>query len=265
MENCVDDILTFGKNESKYIKRNIMGSRSGQAGGLVYPDTNSASLCSATKTKDSILLPRKVSLGCSVYYDNDGEKKSFNSIFNRIKMQRLKSREKKKYVLESHVQQRVLLAEMKSRFTSMLILEKNNHLSCSDLEFHIVKLKEVLRNQDLIDQFRKMNYSYFHSFLLAWGVSTGAMHNHEALCAHKDSNKSHPVETMTIYPRIPDSKDVLRDRSYNIVPGYLTFPLYGFNLELKCGSEALHCSLRDTVHLPDHSRSISNWSKVHGP
>ena len=91
------------------------------------------------------------------------------------------------------------------------------------------------------------------------------MHNHEALCAHKDSNKSHPVETITIYPRLPDFNDILRDRSYNLVPGYLTFPLYGFNLEVKCGSEALHCSLRDTVHIPDHSRSISNWSKVQGP
>ena len=154
-----------------------MGSRSGQAGGVVYPDTNSASLCSATKTKDSVLLPRKISLGCSVYYDNDGEKKSFNSIFNRIKMQRLKSREKQHLVLQSQVQQRVLLAEMKSRFTSMLLLEKNNHLSCSDLQSHIEKLKNVLKNQDLIDKFRKMNYSYFRFYVISLKRGFGFFRN----------------------------------------------------------------------------------------
>ena len=91
-----DDVLTYGRIESEFITKNVLSGRSGEASGLVYPDTNSKSLCDATKKNKSILLERKKSLGCSVYYDNAGEKKSYNSIFNQIKMQRLSKRRKNK-------------------------------------------------------------------------------------------------------------------------------------------------------------------------
>mgnify|MGYP005710053313 CR=1 FL=1 len=80
-----------------------MSSRSGEASGLVYPDTNSKSLCDATKKKPSVLLQRKTSLGCSVHYDNDGEKKSYNCIYNQIRMQKLDKRQKKNLVLYNQI------------------------------------------------------------------------------------------------------------------------------------------------------------------
>ena len=242
-----------------------MSSRSGEASGLVYPDTNSKSLSKATKKNNGILLQRKTSLGCSVYYQNNGETKAYNSIYNQIRAQRLNKRMKKCIVLQSAVQQRILLEEMKSRFTSLIILQSINCLQYKDIQQHIEKVKEVLDDEDTIKKFIDLNYNHFEAFLLAWGVSTGAMHNHAALCAHTDTNKSHPVETLTLYPRLPDSIDIYRTSKADLIPGYLTFPLYGFNVKLECGYSALHCSLRDTVHLPDHSRSMSNWSKVHGP
>ena len=148
----------------------------------------------------------------------------------------------------------------------MLILESLNCLGLKVLQQHLNKMKKVLdSDRDTIEKFIEKNYTPFDSFLLAWGVSTGAMHNHEALCAHTDANKSHPVETLTLYPRVADSKGTCQNSNTTIHPGYLTFPLYGFNIEMECGSSILHCSLCDTVHLPDCSRSISNWSKVHGP
>ena len=181
-------------------------------------------------------------------------------------MQRLSKRSKKKLVLESHVQREILLQEMKSRFTAMLILECENLLEEDVLQRHLNKMKEVLEcDKDIIEKFKEKNYTPFDSFLLAWGVSTGAMHNHEALCAHTDANKSHPVETLTLYPRVPDTDETYQKKKSNLYPGYLTFPLYGFNIQIDSGFTILHCSLRDTVHLPDHSRSMSNWSKVHGP
>ena len=153
---------------------------------------------------------------------------------------------------------------MRSRFTVMLILEEMNIIPCNVMKSHLKKMENVLKDTVVIDQFRRLNFSHFDLFLLAWGVSTGAMHNHEALCAHTDANKSHPVETMTIYPRLPDSFTTEEGRK-KLIPAYLTFPLYGFNLKIKCGSQIVHCSLCDTVHLPDQSRSMSNWSKVQGP
>ena len=164
------------------------------------------------------------------------------------------------------MQREILLQEMKSRFTAILILECENCLELKVLQQHLNKMKEVLEDKkETIEKFKEKNYTPFDSFLLAWGVSTGAMHNHEALCAHTDANKSHPIETLTLYPRLADSDEMYKNRISNFHPGYVTFPLYGFNIEMECGSSILHCSLHDTVHLPDHSRCISNWSKVHGP
>ena len=82
-----------------------------------------------------------------------------------------------------------------------------------------------------------MTHSYLH-------VSTGAMHNHEALCAHTDANKSLPVETLTLYPRLPDTDEIYKKTKSDLTPGYLIFPLYGFNIEMECGYSILHCSLR---------------------
>ena len=69
-------------------------------------------------------------------------------------------------------------------------------------------MKNVLDDKETIDKFHNLGFCYFDAFLLAWGVSTGAMHNHEALCAHTDANKSHPVETLTLYPRLPDTDEI---------------------------------------------------------
>ena len=82
----------------------------------------------------------------------------------------------------------------------------------------IQKLKDVLEDNITIGQFHAMNYSYFDAFLLAWGVSSGAMHNHEALCAHTDANKSHPVETLALYPRLPDLDDVYKTSKSHLIP-----------------------------------------------
>ena len=154
---------------------------------------------------------------------------------------------------------------MKSRFTSLLVLESINCLPCDVTTRHIDKLKEVLQDEKTIEKFRRDGHSHFEAFLLAWGVSSGSMHNHKALCAHTDANKSHPVETLTLYPRLPDTDAIHKTQKSDLSPGYLIFPLYGFTIQMVCGYSVLHCSLSSTVHLPDRSRSMSNWSKVHGP
>ena len=265
LESKFEDILEYGRKESMQIKKNVMSSRSGEASGLVYPDTNSKSLCDATKKKPSVLLQRKTSLGCSVHYDNNGEKKSYNCIYNQIRMQRISKRTKRLIVLYNQLQQRILLEEMKSRFTSLLVLESINCLPCDVTTTHIEKLKEVLQDEKTIGKFMNDGHSHFEAFLLAWGVSSGSMHNHEALCAHTDANKSHPVETLTLYPRLPDTDAIYNTQKSDLSPGYLIFPLYGFTIQMVCGHSVLHCSLSSTVHLPDRSRSMCNWSKVHGP
>ena len=86
------------------------------------------------------------------------------------------------------------------------------------------------------------------------------MHNHEAIAAHTDGNKNHPLETLTIYPRMPKDRTILTEGM-----GFLAFPLHGCNIKIKCVVDVVHCSLKKTVHIPDDSRSTTNWSRVQGP
>ena len=51
LHSRIEDVLTYGRIESEIIKQNVLSGRSGEASGLVYPDTNSKSLCDATKKK----------------------------------------------------------------------------------------------------------------------------------------------------------------------------------------------------------------------
>ena len=81
LQSYMEDILSYGLTESIAIKQNITGSRSGEASGLVYPDTNSKSLCEATKKNDSILLQRKKVWGV-VFTMIIKERKSHTTVFS---------------------------------------------------------------------------------------------------------------------------------------------------------------------------------------
>ena len=141
------------------------------------------------------------------------------------------------------MQREILLQEMKSRFTAMLILECENLLEEDVLQRHLNKMKEVLEcDKDIIEKFKEKNYTPFDSFLLAWGVSTGAMHNHEALCAHTDANKSHPVETLTLYPRVADTDETYQKKSLIYILGTSRFLCMGLTFRLTV------VSLSCTVH-----------------
>ena len=47
--------------------------------------------------------------------------------------------------------------------------------------------------------------------------------------------------------------------------GYLAFPDYGIVVQMNYGRDIVHCSLKNTLHVPNRSRDTLNWSKVHGP
>ena len=112
-----------------------------------------------------------------------------------------------------------------------------------------------------------MNLNYkFESKLLSWSCGTGEMRNHQSVKAHFDGNKSHPVESMTLYGRVPiNLKNMKTDIVNTMQDGYLILPLEGLTIKMKCGTTIIHCSLKNTIHLADNSRNTCNWSRVHGP
>ena len=106
----------------------------------------------------------------------------------------------------------------------------------------------------------------FEAKLLSWACSTGEMRNHQAVKTHYDGNKSHPVETMSLFGRVPvNSKHLTVDDVTSMESGYLLLPLEGVTIKIQCGYDLIHCSLKSTLHLADNSRNTCNWSRVHGP
>lgn len=93
------------------------------------------------------------------------------------------------------------------------------------------------------------------------------MQNHQALAAHKDGNKSHPLESMTLHGKVPSKNG--STSSTTLVQGMtnakLIFPCQHLMLEIHCGKDVVHSSLTRTHHVPDLTRGNSNWSLVHGP
>ena len=168
--------------------------------------------------------------------------------------------------MECPFERNVSLQEMSSRLRAILLVQALNNpdLVCHSNIFE--SLTKSLKYNEGIREMRKFTDSDFKALLLKWGCTTGAMHNHEAICAHTDGNKSHPVETLSIYPRIAyDEEEVVNQNSNDFHDGYLGFPLHGFNIRITCGVDIIHCSLKNTIHLPDESRSLLNWSRVQGP
>ena len=115
-------------------------------------------------------------------------------------------------------------------------------------------------------EFVRIGKSELQAKLLSWACTTGEMRNHQAVNAHYDGNKSHPVETYSLFGRLSVN---LRNMSVHLLDdledGYLILPLDCITLKLECGYDIMHCSLKDTLHLADSTRNSCNWSKVHGP
>jgi hypothetical protein len=91
-----DDIVKISNFEIKEITKSPFGSRCGSAGGRVFKSTNSKSLSKCTKYEPSILIRKKHSVGATIVYrGSDSTVKSYNSVYNQIKMRRLTKSQKK--------------------------------------------------------------------------------------------------------------------------------------------------------------------------
>lgn len=102
--------------------------------------------------------------------------------------------------------------------------------------------------------------------LLEYCCGTGEMRNHEALHAHVDANRSHYIESMTMFGRVKETDNrtssiIVKD----MLPGYLSMVCQGFAFKLRCGRDVIHAQLSDTMHCADTTRDKDNFSWVHGP
>jgi hypothetical protein len=75
--------------------------------------------------------------------------------------------------------------------------------------------------------------------------------------AHVDGIKSHEVESLSFFSRPINSKR----QTY----GYIIFPLDGMILKMLPNAISIYCNSTETIHVPDYSRNIFNWTIFHGP
>ena len=113
--------------------------------------------------------------------------------------------------------------------------------------------------------FKFKGHSKFEAMLLVWSSSTGEMRNHQSLAAHVDGNKSHCIETLSLFSRLKKDYKIEEDEEIDLVDACLLFPLDGAIVKYLCGKQLLHCSLSNTLHLSDSTRNKLKWPCVHGP
>jgi hypothetical protein len=269
LPNKLKDIVSVSKDETKSISSLTTGSRSGSAGGFVHKESNSSSLSKVTQKTNSILVSSKSSVSSICVYENDnGETKKFSSVYNDIFMNRISSASKYKMLMSSLSFRTISIHEMLSRLQSFIIV-KQLKLKVDVSEDIFDNINKVINNSKtslVVKKFMELGHGYFESVLLAWSCSSGEMRNHTSVHAHCDGNKHHPIETLTLFARMPpSSKPTNEDKSMYFHDGYLYLPIDGIIIKYKVGIHALHSNLKDTIHVPDHSRETKNWSKVNGP
>lgn len=265
------DDISMAKHESSYIQKMTYAGRAGSAGGFVLPDTNSHSLTKCTQKPSTVFISHKKGVGASVVYENmDGDIKLFNGIYNDILMRRLSRKQKKTELLKHDFLRRVHIEEMKNRLMALLVAIHCRLLSKKH-QHPIEILQDIIENKMTeVNEFKILSHTLLESILLVWSTSTGQMNNHSALKAHKDGNKSHEVETMTLFGRChsnmkKNTNSSLVTATKRFKSGYLIFPLDGLVIKMHSSTMNIHCNLKNTLHIPDKSRDTHNWTKVHGP
>ena len=235
-----------------------------KAGGVVDIDTDSHSISSGVQQDTMIFVPRPKGVGLSLIYENKiNEVNAVNSIYNDIYMQSLNKHHKLNQMKLSLSYRHILICEMITRIKTYVIAYKLGMMDILTNPFEGFNKLFVEKKRNI--EYFSREHSFFHAVLLSWAATTGEMRNHQAIAAHKDGNKSHAIETYSIFGRMKQSVDHNSNIAQLIKPAYLATPIHRKVYKIVCGNHVVNCSLKQTYHVPDDGRNIFNWSKVHGP
>jgi hypothetical protein len=276
-----ETIYQLSANESQSITEKETGKRQGTAGGSFHLSDNLdhdvQSLSPATKYS-RVLIPTRTgsqSTKLDVMYINYGsstgspEVCNYQSVYNDVLMRRVSWQEKQKNAMSCPYLREKYIAEMKSRLRAYFVMDHFG-LSNKQCAHWPTFLDAVTRTAAGADKsWRKAvpSLSFFECVLLEWCCWTGEMRNHQALVAHTDANKSHPLETMQAYGRLNPSHGHLgKTKQVSLFRDAVLCVLWQMiALRVKCGRDVWHLSFGNTFHVPDRSRDHSNFTWVHGP
>jgi hypothetical protein len=192
--------------------------------------------------------------------------KKVNSIYPDLAMDRLTANSKRKRACIDRNLRMKLIGEMKSRIYFLLILVMKNMGSANELFKSFGTAVDRIKNGGKKWKSEDSLLTDFECVLLEYACGTGEMRNHQALHAHTDRNRSHPVESMMIFGKVAQ-EDTRQSTTIvkEMTSGRLIQPYERLVWDIKCGYDVLHSRFSVTYHLSDQSRGVSNWSYVHGP
>jgi hypothetical protein len=177
------------------------------------------------------------------------------------------SKEAKKITLEAFESERSkTIAEMKARLRAYAAVETCKLTNGQPIWSSFCASIEMARTKHHYWQSVDTMLSFFDIVLLVWASGTGEMRNHQALGTHTDGNKSHYIESYTVWGKVPvNDKRSSTKIVEEMVPAKLGLPHYGLALLSRCGRDVWQLQLKNTMHSADPSRNMYNWSWVHGP
>jgi hypothetical protein len=250
-----NDVTKISLREMVSIDEKERSPRDGAAGGIKLPETQSRSMSRVTQGPEATMFasgPKGTAMGVA-YRNDNGQVKYYGSVYNDLLMDRLSKEDKTMEARNYPSYRRVLIQEMRTALVCVAVLCYIGFAPFSRSKIWLPWLKchyDPEKN--------------FDDLLLDWALSSGEMRNHQACFAHIDGNKSEGIECLSVLGRI-DPSGTRNKLATNTVNGYLYFPLDRFVLEINTNTDTIHCKLENTIHLPDPSRDIKNWSRVHGP
>lgn len=276
-----ESVVNIGVHETKQILQGVMGSRAGAAAGhFCLNHAESASdrcrSISAVAQADNLLLPSK-GHGTAVLlqYAKTQEGgttciKKYNSCYQDVSMTRNSSKQKRLLAMSNGCLREKLMKEMRSRLLFLMLAVHYKLDDATELFRSFGKaIKTILVDNGTNNQQWKIADAELRDFdivLLEYGCQTGEMRNHRPLAAHCDANRSHLVESMMVFGKVPTNDDRSACQIVEeMQDAVLYLPHEHFALRMRCGIDVLHCKFQKTYHVSDRSRGHSNWSYVHGP
>lgn len=281
------DVVDICRNECNKILDMESQKRFGAAGGMTIPhhsnihDNLSLATCDAARGHRqyvNVAMKRATNAPCVYINIYSGRLVKLGSNQCDVLMARLSKNGKRLQMRREGSQVRKTLLEMRSRVKALLVTRHFGLDGCltptdkgifDSLRETLQRLESWNLRKNWINVGRSLGIvlGMWDVVLLEYACGTGEMRNHQALYAHVDGNKSHFVESMTLFGKV-SRDETATDTTIvqeNLVRGRLGLIWHGFCLEMAPGRDVVHLQLSRTLHAADPTRNSENWTSVHGP
>ena len=224
------------------------GHRPGSASGVCLLGDSCKSFTRETNKLTTLYLPSGPnSVNITAYYYNcEGILKKCSFGYKWLYMKRMGKAKKYTEATKFPCYRRILLKEAICYIIGIAAWKKASIPLSRHDEIKLANLSTILSTN---------KSKSVEDCLVLWMCITGEMRNHQAVCCHRDKNRSHRMELYALFSRYGIAKK----------DGFLYLPLDNAVLKIFCDKQIVICNFSMTPHVPDSTRNTNNFSKVHGP